>query len=149
MAIQKVHVTTTLQEKFLVETEARGHKITVDEPLHFGGTDKGQTPVELILSGLGACQSIVVQHYAKQFGINFENLHIELEGELDLDGFLNKSNVRPGFSNITATYHITTDAPQDKLDEFFTFVEKHCPVGDTLVAPVQLSSKVVVNNLVK
>ncbi|MET3698098.1 uncharacterized OsmC-like protein [Bacillus oleivorans] len=146
MTVLKFNVNASLQEKYLVKTETRGHKVIVDEPIQLGGTDQGMNPVELILSALGSCQSIVVQTYAKQFGIEFDQLWVELEGELDLDGFLNKADVRPGYSSIVSTFHITTDAPKEKLDEFFRFVDAHCPVGDTIKNPVNVSSNYVVEN---
>lgn len=149
MAVEKFKVNTIWKEKLLIETEARGHKVIVDEPISLGGTDQGPNPVELVLSALGACQSIVIQTYAKQFGINIENLRIELEGELDTDGFLNKSDVRPGYSHIESKYFISTDTPEEKLQEFIQFVEDHCPVGDTLANPVNLTSKIIFENTVK
>mgnify|MGYP001953215980 CR=1 FL=1 len=146
MNLQTFKVKASLKENYLVETETRGHKVMVDEPKNLGGTDKGMNPVELILSALGACQSIVVQTYAKQFGIDFQDFWVEITGELDLDGFFNKADVRPGFSNVHSTFHITTDSPNEKLDEFFKFVAAHCPVGDTIANPVNLSSAYVVEN---
>lgn len=149
MAIEKFNVKATWKEKLLIETEARGHKVIVDEPVSLGGTDQGSNPVELVLSALGACQAIVIQTYAKQFGINIEDLKIELEGELDTDGFLNKSDVRPGYSHIKSKFVISTDAPKEKLETFIQFVENHCPVGDTIKNPVHLTSKIVVEKPVK
>ncbi|MEH6944115.1 OsmC family protein [Bacillus sp. JJ722] len=150
MAVQTFKVKTTLKEGVLVETEARGHKVLVDEPKYLGGTDKGMNPVELILAGLGACQSIVARTYAKKFDIEFDDLWIELEGDLDLDGFLNKSDVRPGYSTVRYTIHIQSDASEEKIDEFIKFVEAHCPVGDTIANVVNLvSAGVVVGSKVK
>ena len=149
MAIQTIKAKAVHKGNYLIETEARGHRIIVDEPAELGGTDKGMNPVELLLSALGACQSIVIQTYAKQFDIRLDDLQIELEGELDLDGFLGKNDIRPGFSNIHATYHITTDTVGEKLDHFIEFIEKHCPVGDSLQNPVSLTSSLSVDNAVK
>ncbi|WP_042349337.1 OsmC family protein [Bacillus massiliigorillae] len=150
MAVQTFKVKTTLKEGVLVETEARGHKVIVDEPKSLGGTDKGMNPVELILAGLGACQSIVARTYAKKFDIEFEDFWIELEGDLDTDGFLNKSDVRPGYSTVRYTIHIQSDAPEEKIEEFIKFVEAHCPVGDTFANVVDLvSAGVVVESTVK
>lgn len=95
--ITTVSATTVLKDNLLVEAETRGHKVIVDEPLDLGGTDRGMNPVELLLSALGACQSIVARTYAKKFDIDLQNFWVELEGDIDLDGFLGKSDVRPGF----------------------------------------------------
>ncbi|MFD1849727.1 OsmC family protein [Oceanobacillus bengalensis] len=150
MAVTTIHAKTVLQENVLVETEARGHKVIVDEPQNLGGTDKGMNPVELLLSALGACQSIVARTYANKFEVNLQKFWVELEGDIDLDGFLGKSDVRPGFSNIRYTFHIETDASEEKVEAYKAFIENHCPVGDTIANTVELvSSKVVVENTVK
>lgn len=140
MANQVFKANAHLKEKVLVETTARQHRVLVDEPAALGGNDSSMTPVELLLSSLGACQSIVARTYADQFGIQLKDFQVELEGDLDTDGFLNKSDVRPGFSHIRSTYHIDTDASEEKVAEFIQFLEAHCPVGDTIENAVRLSS---------
>ncbi|RDW21404.1 peroxiredoxin [Oceanobacillus arenosus] len=103
-------------------------------------------PVELLLSSLGACQSIGTRTYAKKFEINIQNFWVELEGDIDLDGFLGKSDVRPSFSDIRK-FHIETDASEEKVQKYKEFIEAHCPVGDTIANQFNLvSSKVVVEN---
>ena len=87
MAISAAKARTYLKENYLVEGEVRGHKILVDEPENLGGSDKGANPVELVLTALGACQSIVARTYAKKFDIDLQNFWVELEGDLDTDGF--------------------------------------------------------------
>jgi|SRR5690625_1651041 len=150
MAVQTIKANATLKDKVLVETEARGHKLTIDEPENLGGTDKGMNPVEVLLAGLGACQSIVARTYAEKFDIRLDAFSVELEGDIDLDGFFGKSDVRPGFSTIRYNYHIETDASEEKVNEFISFVEDHCPVGDTIANTVELKSgKVLITNPIK
>ena len=150
MALTKVQAKTVLKENVLVEVEARGHKVIIDEPVSLGGTDKGMNPVELLLSSLGACQSIVARTYAKKFEIDLQNFWVELEGEIDLDGFFGKPGVRPGFQEIRTVFHIETDAPKEKVEAFKEYIEAHCPVGDTIANTVNLvSAKVVSVNPVK
>ncbi|MBB6444401.1 OsmC family protein [Bacillus benzoevorans] len=150
MALTTFKAKTLLKENVLVETEARGHKVIIDEPESLGGTDKGMNPVELLLSALGACQSIVARTYAKKFGIDLQNFWVELEGDIDIDGFLGKSDVRPGFQTIRYTFHIETTAPEEKIAAYKEYIEAHCPVGDTIANTVNLvSSKVVVENGIK
>ncbi|TFJ92109.1 OsmC family protein [Lentibacillus salicampi] len=147
MALETFKATAQLGENLQVETRSRGHKVIVDEPEELGGTDTGENPVELLLSALGACQSIAARTYADKFGVNIEDLRIELEGDIDLDGFLDKADVRPGFSDIRYKLHLKTDAPEDKVKQFTEFVEQHCPVGDTVANTVNLvSAGVVIEN---
>jgi uncharacterized OsmC-like protein len=125
-------------------------EVIIDEPKSLGGTDTGMNPVELLLSALGACQAIVARVYAKKFNIKLDNLWIEVEGDLDTDGFLNKSDVRPGYSDIRYNIHIETDAPREKVEEFVAFIESKCPVGDTIANPVNLKlNEIVIESTVK
>ncbi|GAB3804718.1 OsmC family protein [Virgibacillus kimchii] len=145
MAKEVFKANAHLQEKVLVETTARQHRVLVDEPQALGGDDTAMNPVELLLSALGACQSIVARTYADDFGIDLKDFRVELEGDLDTNGFLNKTDVRPGFSDIRSTYNIDTDAPEDRVVEFIQFLEKHCPVGDTIENAVNFSSSYKIN----
>lgn len=50
----------------------------------------------------------------------------------------NRSEVRPGYSDIRYTFRIKTDSPKEQVEEFVRFLESKCPVGDTLAYPVNL-----------
>lgn len=144
MAIKTYRATADLKENVKVETQARQHKVMVDEPANLGGEDTAENPVELLLSSLGACQAIIARMSAKQFGIDIESLKVELEGDIDSDGFMSNGAIRPGFSDIRYKFHIKTDAPEAEIEKFIQFVEANCPVGDTLQNPVNLISNGVV-----
>lgn len=104
-------------------------------------------PVEALLGSLGACQSIVARVYAKKFNINLEDFRVEVEGDLDLDGFFKKADVRPGYSDIRYTFYIKTDAPRERVEEFVKFLEETCPVGDTIANLVNLKlNGIVIEN---
>ncbi|MEO6829526.1 MAG: OsmC family protein [Acidobacteriaceae bacterium] len=141
MQIQTFKVATTHPgQGTRVEITARGHRIIADEPTELGGTDTGANPVEVLLGALGACQSIVAQVHAKKFGVSYEELRIELEGDIDLDGFFDVSNVRAGYSEIRYKYFIKTAESEEKLRPFLDFVARKCPVGDTIENAVHLVS---------
>jgi uncharacterized OsmC-like protein len=127
-----------LQEGVKVLARSRNFEFTIDEPESLGGTDTGMNPVEVVLAALGACQAIVARVYAKKFKIEFEDLWVELEGDLDTDGFMNISDVRRGFSEIRYNIHIRTESPKEQVADFVSFIEKTCPVGDTIANPVTL-----------
>ncbi|WKV09621.1 OsmC family protein [Thermoanaerobacterium sp. CMT5567-10] len=131
-------VSRKLPEGLAVESEVRGFKMLLDEPKELGGTNKGMNPVEALLCALGSCQTIVASAFAKAKGINLQDFWVELEGDIDLDGFMGKSDVRPGFQEIRFKMHVKTDASKEKVEEFAKFIEKTCPVGDSLANPVKL-----------
>lgn len=138
MPLTTFKATAHLQDGVQVKVKSRNFEVTIDELRELGGTDTGMNPVELVLCALGACQSIVARVYARKFGIEFNDFWVEVEGDLDTDGFMNKSDVRRGYSDVRYNIHIDTDAPREKVEEFVDFIEKTCPVGDTIENPVNL-----------
>ncbi len=122
----------------VVETKSRQFTVIMDEPKSLGGTDEGLNPVENLLCALGACQAICAAAFAKSQGIKLEDFRIELEGDLDPDGFMGKAPVRNGFQEIRYKMYMKTDASQEKAEAFADFIESRCPVGDCLENGVPL-----------
>ncbi|MNO97829.1 OsmC-like protein [compost metagenome] len=146
-SIQTFKATAHLQDGVKVITKARQFELVIDEPKSLGGTDTGLNPVEALLASLGACQSIVARVYAPKFDVVLEDFRVDVEGELDLDGFFNRSEVRPGYSDIRYTFYIKTNSPEEKVREFVQFLESKCPVGDTIANPVNLTlNRIVIEN---
>lgn len=137
---------TKLPNGLQVETNSRGFKILMDEPEELGGTNAGMNPVEALLCAFGACQSIVVSAFAAAKGFTFEEFHVELEGDLDPDGFMGLADVRNGFQEIRFTMHFKTNESQEKAEAFAEFVEQTCPVGDCLANGVKLVKAGVVRH---
>lgn len=133
-----------LPEGLQVETESRGFKIIMDEPEDLGGTDAAMNPVEAVLCALGACQTIVASAFAAAHDFTFEEFHVELEGDLDPDGFLGLADVRNGFQEIRFEMHFKTNESKEKTEAFAEFIERSCPVGDCLENGVKLVKSGVV-----
>jgi uncharacterized OsmC-like protein len=123
----------TWKQGCVVEAESRGFKITLDEPKEAGGTNTGMNPVEMLLGSLGACQMIAGAMIAPKMGIQLEEFWVELEGELNTDGFMGiDPNVRAGYQNIRFNFHIKADITEDKAAKFVHTIESICPVGDSI-----------------
>jgi len=129
---------TKLPKGMQVEVDSRGFKFNIDEPQSLGGTDTAMNPVEVVLAALGGCQAIVAAAFAKAHKITFEDFYVEIEGDIDLDGFMGKSDVRPGYQEIRYTMHFKTNEPREKMEKFVAFIERTCPVGDTIANTVKL-----------
>jgi uncharacterized OsmC-like protein len=128
-----------------VESESRGFKVIMDESASLGGTDTGMNPCEALLTALGSCQCIVAAAFAKAEGVDLKEFWVELEGDLDTDGFLKGDpNVRPGYQEVRFTMHIKTDSPKDKVEAFQKFIQNRCPVGDSLGKGVTIKPSTIV-----
>ena len=121
-----------------VETEARGFKLTLDEPTEMGGANTGMNPLEAMLCGLGGCQAIVATAFAQAQGFEFDEFWVECEGDWDPDGFMGLADVRNGLLEIRVTPHFKTHESLERCKEFAAFIESKCPVADCLLAGVRI-----------
>jgi len=140
--LKTVKVTSTLEEGFKVITKARKHVIVQDLPEFAGGKDAGPLPPELLLASLAGCIGIVARYHSGKFGVEIKGMEIEVEGDYDPRGFAGQ-DVKPGFQEIRV--RVVVDAPgasEEGLKKLMKFVEKHCPIEDTLVDTTKVVVKV-------
>ncbi|WP_027108097.1 OsmC family protein [Lacticigenium naphthae] len=146
MANMTIKTTTESKKGFKVTATSGKHEIIIDEPIGMGGTDKGMNPLETLLASLGGCKCITARAYAKPHNINLNNIRIDFEGDFDPDGYLGKNpEAKIGFSKIVSHFYVDADNSLEEINDFIEFVDKMCPVQDTLVNPAQYEHKVHLN----
>lgn len=59
-------------------SDGSGHHLLADEPLTYGGTDKGLSPYGLVSAGLGACTSMTIRMYARRKGWPLEHVSVDI-----------------------------------------------------------------------
>ena len=124
---------STLEKGFQAQVNARDFQFWADEPEDFGGTNRGPNPIEYVLGALAACQEIAIKTHASKLGIELESVEVKAEGDIDLHGFLNLSEERPGFKGVS--YHTTIQSKEEdtgKLRKLKELVNKSCPVLDII-----------------
>lgn len=115
-----------------VEGVCRDFKIIMDETKEEGGDNNGMNPMEIMLCGLGGCQSIMAHSYAKKKGIDLQDFWVELQGNMDTDGFNGISNAKPGFLEIRCKIHIKSSSPSDEIKSLVEYIQQKSPVQDTI-----------------
>lgn len=117
-----------------------------DEPEQILGERTAPNAVELVLGALGSCLSVGYAANAAAMGIELDSLRFEMEGDIDLRGFLGISeDVRPGYESISCTVYIQTDASQAELEDLQDRVETTSPLMDILQNEVALDTHLVVD----
>lgn len=102
-----------------------------DEPQLLAGTDLGPNPVEYLLTALSGCMTSALVYHAALNGIHISSLECQVEGDIDLQGFLGVSDeVRKGYQNIRVTFKVQT--PQKSLAKLKA-LSKLSPVYDTIL----------------
>lgn len=121
------------------EDESRREPFTLDgdEPAVLLGNDRAPNAVESLLHALASCVAVGFVYNAAAQGIRVDSLELELEGDLDLRGFLGLSDeVRPGYQDIRLRYQVDADAPRQKIEELCSYVQRTSPVLDIIRNPV-------------
>ncbi len=139
LARVRVAVATELGEGMRCGTTARGHQVWADEPRSFGGGDTAQSPVELLLTSLATCQAVTYRLWAAELGVALDRITVEVEGELDLRGFLGiAEGVPAGYESIRVA--VTLDGPEttERYRSLADAVDQHCPVFDVLARPIPI-----------
>ena len=122
------------------ETRTEPFIENADEPPILLGTDKGPNPVEHLLTALSGCLTTSLVYHAAVMGIELESVESQLEGDLDLHGFLGMDpNVRNGYEQIRVTFKIKADAPEEKLDELVRIAQERSPIFDCVSNPVPVA----------
>ena len=85
-------------------------ELRADEPPMLAGEDRAANPVEYLLHALASCITTSMVAHAAVKGIQIEELESELEGDIDLNGFLGLNpDVPKGYSDIRVKFRIKTD----------------------------------------
>jgi len=110
-------------------TTASGHQIQFDEPIKAGGTNKGATPLENVLSALAACESFIARVLAKEKGFAFDKIEYQVTGGIDLAGPLKKApGVSMTFQTVNIVARIHTNESEARVKEFTEEIGTRCPV---------------------
>lgn len=118
-------------------------ELHADEPPILAGQDQGANPVEHLLNALAACVTTSMVAHAAVRGIHIEEVESELEGDIDLRGFLGLSNDVPkGYTNIRVKFKVKSDV--DDMEKLKSLT-KFSPVFNTITnganVDIQVESK--------
>jgi len=103
------------------------------------GADEHANPVEYVLHALAGCLTTTMAYHAAARGIVVDAVESQLEGDLDLRGFLGLSDeVRKGFSAVRVKMRARSNAAAATLRDLaqyspvFDIVSKSLPVSVTV-----------------
>src|SRR5215471_12638720 len=104
------------------------YTIPADEPIALLGTDTAPNPQMLLYAALNSCvlNTFVVNAAAK--GIRIDSVKLELEGELDLRGFLAiDASINPGYNELTLVCKVKGSGTKQQYAECLEAGTKYSP----------------------
>ncbi|MBZ8118652.1 bifunctional alpha/beta hydrolase/OsmC family protein [Roseovarius sp. LXJ103] len=132
-----VRVAEASPDGFLQDVNAGPrHHALADEPLAYGGTDKGMSPYGFLAAGLGACTSMTIRMYARRKGWPLTHIRVEVSHDKvhaqDADcGRLGKADT------FIRTVFLDGDLDADQRARLLEIADK-CPVHRTLEASAHI-----------
>ncbi len=102
-----------------------------------GGT--APNPVEYILHALAGCLTTTMVYHAAARGVSLTSVSSELEGDLDLRGFLGlDETVRKGFSTVRVTMRVESEADVETLESLVQFSPVYDIISKSLPVDVRV-----------
>lgn len=129
-------ITTMVEDEVYTSINELGHEVKID--MRSADLKKNQSPVELLLSAVGACGAVDITLMLKKRKKTIVKFVTETEGT--------RRNEHPkSFTKVHCHYKITSpDVTEDELLKIATLsIEKYCSVADSLKVKVTLSVEVV------
>jgi uncharacterized OsmC-like protein len=115
-------------------------ELQADEPRELLGTDKGPNATEALLYALASCLNTTFICQAVAEGLEIEQLELDIEGNIDLRGFLGiEEEVRRGYTDIHVTVRAKADLPREKLEGLCRLAQKYSPVFDIVTHEVPVT----------
>ena len=123
------------------DTRAEPFVFDADEPPMLHGGDKGANPVEFVLHALAACMTTSMVYHAAARGIEIGAVSSELEGDLDMRGFMGLSDdVRKGYHDVRVKMRVKSNANPDQLAELATYSPVYDIVSNSLPVHVLIET---------
>ena len=132
MAISTMKVSAEMGTGFSTKINC-SHPFIIDQPKAGGGNDEGPNPLEVFLATLPACICAIGRIIANQKRINLRGIDVEVEGDIDKDFLLGKTQEgRSGFTEIRSFVNIDADMTKEEKEEFLAEIASRCPIADNM-----------------
>jgi uncharacterized OsmC-like protein len=126
--MEALDVVATWEGGYTATVEARGHRLTIDEPVASGGADSGPMPTEALVVSIASCFCLAVAHVARRDGFEISDLRVHARAE--------RAGRELRYGRIVVTTRATVDGAD--LETLVARARRVCWVSNTLADPPAL-----------
>jgi uncharacterized OsmC-like protein len=142
--IDGAHNRSTIRDFYAAggEDTSRGEAFVIDagEPAILLGTDTGANPAEYLLHALAACLTTSIVYVAAARKVELTSVESTLTGDMDVRGALGVDDEpRNGFERIAVSFHVTGNAPAEKLRDVVERAKARSAVYDMVTNGVPVT----------
>ncbi|PKL79519.1 MAG: osmotically inducible protein C [Ignavibacteriae bacterium HGW-Ignavibacteriae-4] len=140
--IKEINVTVHAQSESPTRMKLKSgeFELIIDEPANMGGSNKGPSPIQVLLMSLAGCINITGHAVALQSGLKLNGMKIIIDGTMNPCTFIGCSyEERAGFQkviiNVQPDFEGATD---EEIDKWLKETESRCPVTDNIEHATQI-----------
>ncbi|NSX55322.1 bifunctional alpha/beta hydrolase/OsmC family protein [Parasulfitobacter algicola] len=135
-----IRVTEADPNGFLQDVQSGAtHHTLADEPLAYGGTNRGMSPYGFLSAGLGACTSMTIRMYARRKGWPLTNVRVDVSHDK-----VHAQDASTGTDTQIDAFirqiHLQGDLDTTQRTRLLEIADK-CPVHKTLESSAQIVTK--------
>ncbi|MEY2545221.1 MAG: hypothetical protein QOG48_338 [Verrucomicrobiota bacterium] len=128
---------------FAQEIQCGAHQLTADEPVSFGGTDRGLSPYDLLLAALGSCTSMTIGYYARTRKWPLEKIVITLRHTKIHASDCAECETKEGKIDRIEREIQLSGALSDEQRKKLMEMADRCPVHRTLTSEINIRTRAV------
>lgn len=142
-SISQVIVKEIGEGKFIQEVTIGDHVLIADEPTAVGGDNRGPSPYDFILTGLGACTSMTLRMYADLKKIPLKKTTVKLSIEkIYASDCANCEDKNARIDHITRQIELEGELSEEQRAKLLEIANK-CPVHRTLTSKILISTELI------
>jgi putative redox protein len=134
MSEEKIAFATITDEVYRTELRARKHTVIADEPEDEGGKDLGPRPGDFYRMSLASCTAITLRMYANRKNFDVKKIEVSVSTEQGEAKTILHTNIKI-MGNLDEAQH-------KRMLE----IAKRCPVHKVLTNPIEIETKLFVND---
>ena len=128
---------------FAQKIQIGSHHLEADEPVSFGGTDRGPSPYDLLLAALGSCTSMTIGLYARKRHWPLENVIVSLRHSKIHAADCDNCETKEGkIDRIERDIHLTGSLADEQRAKLMEIANK-CPVHQTLTSEINIKTRAI------
>ncbi|MEM1237710.1 MAG: alpha/beta fold hydrolase [Pseudomonadota bacterium] len=122
-------------------THGPTHHALADEPIAYGGTNRGMSPYGYLSAGLGACTSMTIRMYARRKGWPLSHVYVDVTHD-KVHGQDAEPNAGAKIDKFMRHIHLEGDLTDEQRQRLLEIADK-CPVHRTLEASSVVKTKLI------